>query len=293
MGSFLGHIVPGSFFIAFALWWTFSIFKRYFQSVLHPNGQKYESTATFSSANSRIPMEPLLKCLASVIGIIGEAVTGFDSNWNYDNIMNNLQHMLMFFFYFMNSVSDFAVFYKIKHVPPKIDYVFALLAIFNEGFLFANHLHGRSMLDVKLHTCLVVSIGACLLSIIIELVMDKSDVRPAIFRCICHLWQGTWFYHIAFVLYPPPGFHAWDRDNHANVMVTVTFFMAHLAFNVLLVFFISIAVYLVERKKKSPKYKSIQSNGINSNGINSNGHARLMLTSSDNEEEEELILNSC
>ena len=98
--------------------------------MLHPNGQKYESTATFSSANSRIPMEPLLKCLASVIGIIGEAVTGFDSNWNYDNIMNNLQHMLMFFFYFMNSVSDFAVFYKIKHVPPRVDYVFALLAIF-------------------------------------------------------------------------------------------------------------------------------------------------------------------
>ena len=288
MGSFMGHIIPGSFFISFALWWTFSIFKRYFQSVLHPSGKKYESTATFSSSNSRIPTEPLLKCLASVIGIIGEAVTGFDSNWNYDNIMNNLQHMLMFFFYFMNSISDFAVFYKIKHVPPKIDYIFALMAIFNEGFLFANHLHGRSILDVKLHTCLVVSIVACLISIIIEFVIDKSDVRPAIFRCICHLWQGTWFYHIAFVLYPPPGFHAWDLDNHANAMVTVTFFMVHLAFNVLLVFLISIVVYLGERKKKPQKYESVQSNGHSrlSNGIT--------LSSSDIEEEEqELILNSC
>ena len=268
MGSFMGHIVPGSYFISFALWWTFSIFKRYFQSVLHPSGKKYESTATFSSSNSRIPTEPLLKCLASVIGIIEEAVQGFDSNWNYENIMNNLQHMLMFFFYFMNSISDFAVFYKIKHVPPKIDYIFALMAIFNEGFLFANHLHGRSILDVKLHTCLVVSIVACLVSIIIEFVMDKSDVRPAIFRCICHLWQGTWFYHIAFVLYPPLGFHAWDEDKHANVMVTVSFFMIHLACNVLLVFFISIVVYLGERKNKP---RSI----------------------SDNEEEEqELILNT-
>ena len=287
MGSFMGHIVPGSYFISFALWWTFSIFKRYFQSELHPSGKKYESTATFSSSNSRIPTEPLLKCLGSVIGIIEEAVQGFDSNWNYENIMNNLQHMLMFFFLFINSISDFAVFYKIKHVPPKIDYIFALLAIFNEGFLFANHLHGRSILDVKLHTCLVVSIVACLISIIIELAMDKSDVRPAIFRCICHLWQGTWFYHIAFVLYPPLGIHAWDEDKHANVMVTVSFFMIHLACNVLLVFFISIVVYLGERKAKPRKYQS----------VHSNGHSRqpngLGLSISDNEEEEqELILNT-
>lgn len=280
MGSFVGHIVPGSFFISLALWWTFSIFKRYFQSAIHPNGKKYESTAFFSSSNSRIPTEPLFKCLVSLIGIIGGALAVFDSNTNYDNIMKDLQHMLMFFFYFMNSISDFAVFYKIKHVPPKIDYIFALMAIFNEGFLFANHLHGRSILDVKLHTCLVVSIVACLISMIIEFVMDKSDVRPAIFRCICHLWQGTWFYHIAFVLYPPQGFHAWDLDNHANAMVTVTFFMIHLAFNVLLVFFISIVVYLGERKNQPRKYQA----------VHSNGHSRLAngigLSISDSEEEE-------
>lgn len=282
MGTFVGHLAPGSFFIAFALWWTFSIFKRYFQSVIRPNGQPYRSTAAFTSTHSKIPVEPLLKLLASTTGIIGEAVTGFDNDWNYDNIMNNLQHMLMFFFYFMNSITDLATFYKVRHLPPNTDYIFAIMAIFNEGFLFSNHLHGRSMLDVKLHMCLVVSIGACFIATVIELVVDKTDVRPAIFRCVCHLWQGTWFYHIAFVLYPPPGCHTWEQDNHANVMVTVLCFMGHLAFNVILVTLIAVAVYLMERKKQPAKYQA----------ISTNGHAISATTSSDNEEEE-LFLNSC
>jgi hypothetical protein len=289
MGSFLGHLAPGSFFIAFALWWTYSIFKRYFQSVMNRNNQPYQSTAAFTSRTSKIPLEPLLKLGASVIGIIGEAITGFDSDWNYDNIMNNIQHILMFSFYLMNSISDLAVYYKVRHVPPNIDYLFAIMAIFNEGFLFANHLHGRSILDVKLHLCLVVSIGACFLATVIELFMDKSDVRPAIFRCVCHLWQGTWFYHIAFVLYPPPGFHAWETDNHANAMITVSFFMVHLAFNVIFVFIISILVYLKEKKNNnSAKYKPTSSSNGLSNGLH---HARLENTSSDNEEEE-LFLNA-
>ena len=283
MGSFLGHVAPGSFFIAFSLWWTFSVFKRYFRSVIRPNSQPYRSTATFTSRKSKIPIEALLKLVASVTGIIGEGITGFDADWNYDNIMNNLQHMLMFFFYMMNAISDLAVFYKISHVPHNIDYLFALMAVFNEGFLFANHLHGRKVLDVKLHMCLVVSIGACFLATLIELIMDKSDVRPAIFRCVCHLWQGTWFYHIAFVLYPPPGMHTWEQDNHANAMLTVLFFMLHLAFNIMVVILVAIAVYLKERKNQHFEYKP----------ISTNGHARTINNCSDNEEKEELLLNSC
>ena len=31
MGSFLGHVVPGTFFILFSVWWSFSIFRRYFE----------------------------------------------------------------------------------------------------------------------------------------------------------------------------------------------------------------------------------------------------------------------
>ena len=71
-----------------------------------------------------------------------------------------------------------------KHIPPGIDYIFASLAIFNEGFLLANHVHGKSLLNVKIDRCLVVSIGACFVATVLELVVDKCDVRPAIFRCV-------------------------------------------------------------------------------------------------------------
>ena len=76
VGSFWGHVVPGTFFIAFALWWAYSIFKRYFASIIRPNNQPYQSTAAFISKTSNIPAEPLLKLIASVIGIVGEARPG-------------------------------------------------------------------------------------------------------------------------------------------------------------------------------------------------------------------------
>ena len=251
--------------------------------MIHPDSQPYQSTAAFISKTSSIPAEPLLKLIASVIGIVGEAVTGFDTNWNYDNIQNNFQHMLMFFYYAINAIADLAVFYKVRYIPPNIDYLSAILAIFNEGFLFANHLHGRKMLDIKLHMCLVYSITACVLASIIELVMDKTDVRPAIFRCVCYLWHGTWFYHIAFVLYPPFGIQKWDEDSHANVMITVLFFMLHLAFNFIVVILIGVAVYFQERKASPAKYKP----------ISTNGHANGIPKPYSDNEEEELFMNSC
>ena len=155
MGTLVGHIVPGTFFICFSLWWAIAIFRRYFHSALNPSAPAYKSTATFTSRHADVPVEPLLKLLACIIGIIGEAVTGFDNDWNYSNIMNNLQHIAMFGFYLMNSIADLAIFYKVRYLPPNIDYIFASIAISNEGFLFANHLHGRPKLDTKLHMCLM------------------------------------------------------------------------------------------------------------------------------------------
>lgn len=31
MGSFIGHVFPGTFFVLFGLWWTHCIFRRWYR----------------------------------------------------------------------------------------------------------------------------------------------------------------------------------------------------------------------------------------------------------------------
>lgn len=90
MGSLAGHLLPGTFFILFSIWWSFLTAIRYIQS-------KYYSSAKKSKANylamtsmpclclpsgtlRKAPMESYFRFTAGVIGILGEFVTAIDFN---------------------------------------------------------------------------------------------------------------------------------------------------------------------------------------------------------------------
>jgi len=59
--------------------------------------------------------------------------------------------MTMFFFFGLNGAVDLCQ-YKKWDLPPKLDYVSAVLAFSVEAFLFYNHLHGRPPMDVMVKT---------------------------------------------------------------------------------------------------------------------------------------------
>ena len=83
MGSFIGHVVPGTFFGLFGLWWTWAVFHRYFmcQRVTitrglpndsHRKNSRWRNTLSFnSSCCYKIPIEGILKIVAVVIGMTG------------------------------------------------------------------------------------------------------------------------------------------------------------------------------------------------------------------------------
>ena len=56
MGSFIGHVVPGTFFITFGIWWMINIFWRYFSATLNQKhhgkgGKSYKSTISFTQCD--------------------------------------------------------------------------------------------------------------------------------------------------------------------------------------------------------------------------------------------------
>ena len=141
MGSFLGHIVPGTFFLLFSIWWTFSIFRRYFEAHFENkfgSGEKrkcrtskvveYRNVSSFlwrrkSGGGDEFgwPIESWLKLVAVSVGMFGEFVTGFDPNGKF--VMHNgqvrtseRQHLKTKYFFgfpFYDALITFSVSFKL------------------------------------------------------------------------------------------------------------------------------------------------------------------------------------
>ncbi|CAL8071710.1 unnamed protein product [Orchesella dallaii] len=224
MGSFLGHVVPGTFFFLFSLWWLYNVLYRYFYSKRF-RPKSYRNTTTFPCpCNQNAAIEAILKIVSACFGILGEFCTGFDNGkWTH---WGNAQHITMFFFFGLNGVVDLCTHRK-WDMPPKLDYVTAALAYAVEGFLFYYHLHGRSHMDIMVHMFLVYTIGACMISTLAEM-MQPTNVLPALCRTFFTFLQGTWFYQVGFILYPPIG-EKWDQDDHTQMMIVTLIFTWHMA----------------------------------------------------------------
>ncbi|RWS24978.1 transmembrane protein 45B-like protein [Leptotrombidium deliense] len=245
MGSFLGHIVPGTFFIIFGLRWLYLTIDRYFKLISKHHYSKavtYRCTATFPfSCCPNKPGEGYLKIISCAIGMTAEIVTAFD-NGKFTS-MGNTQHSTMYFFFGLNGVVDVLLFYGMP-VPQGSDYLTMALACFIEGLLFYFHLHGRTMLDILVHQLLLVAIIASFFACLIEW-KYRNNVLSILFRSSAALLQGTWFYQVGFILYNPiPGAEKWEPENHSQIMLVTAIFCWHIAGVLLLTTFMAFICWL-------------------------------------------------
>lgn len=216
MGSFIGHLSPGSFFILFSIRWLFVLMSTYYnQQRASSRGQNrvFKSSTTFPfrcCQSKTINYESWIKVICCAVGITGEFVTSFNSKWEFVNYGNS-QHMVMFFFYGINGVVEIVMTkddarivgasnsdsknIKPGRLPPGTEYFSVMVAVFVEGLLFAFHLHGRNALDVHVHTLLIISIAATFFSVANEW-MHRGNILATIVRALCFLMQGTWFVQV-------------------------------------------------------------------------------------------------
>jgi hypothetical protein len=206
MGTLMGHVLPGTFFAIFAIWWGFCIAIKHFHSRHSTKKSQqplpYQSTTTFSclccpSSLRDIPFESYLKLICVSIGILGEAVTGLKhpydetlkrKNWIFVEV--NAQHITMFFSFGFASLIEILVHGK-YNLPKGIEYLGNIFAFAVEGFLFHFHLHGRNDIDIHVHTLLVYNIGFCVLACIWEY-NRPNQILATYCRIAGTLLQGAW-----------------------------------------------------------------------------------------------------
>ncbi|XP_064119103.1 transmembrane protein 45B-like [Macrobrachium nipponense] len=258
MGSFIGHVVPGTFFALFGMWFTYQTFMRYFMcqrvaassTMSEKYRMRYRNTSSFKCpCCASLPLEGVLKVVATVVGMAGEFATGFEGG-KFTHI-GNAQHMTMFFFFGLNGVVDIIQHYRVP-IPPDMDFISGVLAFSMEALLFYYHLHGRTPMDIQVHMLLFYVVVSCAVCVALEMCY-KGNVLPALGKAYFVLLQGTWFYQIGFLLYPPIG-EQWDQNEHSQMMMVTLFFTWH---NATIFTLMSIAGSLIYLRVKSLSYAEI------------------------------------
>ena len=242
MGSYPGHVLPGSFLIVFGLWWWVNIvviiaqaqarFLRQRFSIRKANNCGFEfefESTTWCKVPvlclKRFPVEPSLKVIAATVGVIAELTKGEWSLVNNAGLfshLNNFSHTTMFCIFLLSAVVEILRFYNILFLPVATDHVLASLSFFLVGELFYFHIDGRSELDQKLHTVLYTVAFSIAFVLLLEAWERKSFVL-FITRSFLVLLLGTWFIQIAHVLY---GSHPW-KDTDSNRAIVVVIFSWH------------------------------------------------------------------
>ncbi len=232
MGSFIGHVIPGSFFILFGVWWIIQITRKYLWS-LSRKTEPFRATATFP---------PKLKCqnldlealLALSAGIIGMIIELFIANVMVGKSIgvNNGQHATMYFFFSMVGLIGILA-PTLRKLLPNIEhfrYLSLALAYTAEALLFKFHLFGRDGMDIMVHTLLLYAVYGCIILTLAEMVRPTQVLLP-LGRAFFTVLQGSWFWQTAFILYNPiPGHAEWDHENHHQTMLITCFFTWHMGF---------------------------------------------------------------
>ena len=273
MGTFLGHVAPGLFLYVFGFWTNVQLFIKFHHS--RRRRVEFECTPTFKikcpcCGDKKQEVEGVVKFIMCVTGILAEVITGIHCP---GFCTSNTHHITMYTIFGLTGVIDILVHRQVT-LPDNIQYCFLILAFGVEGLLFRFHLHGRSDLDVHVHTLLVYCIVFCVIALCIEMRFRHQAISLAV-RAFSVLLQGSWFIQLGFILYSPFRENSsWDPENHEQIMLVTLIFAWHIVGNVLLVLVTALVVRCLcgAGKSRDYRYHSMEIEDIKTS---SNGHAPL------------------
>jgi len=243
MGSFVGHIDEAIFFLLLGVWWMYNKFIAHIRS----RWNKTEYTARLSyplPCKVFIPLEAILKTAFPVAGLIGEicseGLSLTDEDGNFRKIAQ-MQHMTIYCMFICHGIIDLLMTYGVP-LPKGLDYVSAFFAFIWYGltFSFHAHMHGKAMMETNIHILPIYIICGLVIAGTFEFFMPHQFIIELI-RVYCILVLGTWFVHVAFILYLPypwPGSEAnpkWDQMDERNIQFVVVAFGFHLILNLCIV----------------------------------------------------------
>jgi hypothetical protein len=259
MGTFGGHLIPGSIFLILSFWWSYSAWLRYF--ICRQRHRSYYVSLSFplhccGSRAAALPIEAVFIIIGTSVGIVTELGAGLhrvrDLNSGHMSFYvgaNSLQHVATYTMFFLVGIIDLLIHYRVP-IPKHLDIVAVNLAFSAEAISFYFHGHARPPVEILLHVFLVLAIGATVICGIFEIIQHDKQIYATLMRAYCTFLQGSWFYTIAFFLYSP--FHAEydenkDLDRHRTLMLISYYFVVHMAIGLFVLLLLALPAYFMSK----------------------------------------------
>ncbi|XP_013007181.2 transmembrane protein 45A-like [Cavia porcellus] len=222
IGNLPGHLFAGTCCLIFGVWWST-------KSILKHLCKKQKKIYYFDSKTFH-RSEVLGGIVIASFGFIGMIGSLFLSGRSHlslykENHWNNLRdwhHITIYFFISMIGVANILR-VTISTLPVSLTKFMIANAFFVEAFIFYNHTHGRAMLDAFVHQ--LVGFVSFLTGLVafIGLFIENNVLLELLLSSFIFL-QGTWYFQIGFVLFPPKGSPTWDLTDHENrVFISMCF----------------------------------------------------------------------
>ncbi|XP_053125888.1 transmembrane protein 45B-like [Hemicordylus capensis] len=224
MPSFTGSALQGTFFLLLGLWWSIKYPVKYILRKLNADNQSSRWIQCMDI------VEGTAKTFFALGGILAEQfdpdgphMSLYDEDTkNWVQLMN-WQHMTMYLFYGFSGVVDVLTYSPIK-LPVGLDRLLVAIALLTEGFLFHFHDYEGAALSEHIYSLLLIAVFGGALCALLE-VFQRDHILLELFRASLFILQGSWFWQIGFVLYPPGGAPGWNQASDGNKnFLTICFF---------------------------------------------------------------------
>ncbi|KMT11444.1 hypothetical protein BVRB_5g107680 [Beta vulgaris subsp. vulgaris] len=206
MGSFKGHIVPGTLFLLVGLWHMWCSVYRY---VTSPKTFRIRVWNPVPGFGGRLKyLELYMVVIGAFIDLCIELVYAPHLKYFVDGIlnpshMNNFEHsgmLIMFFIFGLTALISVKT--SILPLPDGALTLIAATAFTSEYLLFYFHSTNHKGLEGYYHYILVLLIGLCVITSVAGTLVPSS-FPVDLSNSIAITLQGLWFYQTAFTLYGP------------------------------------------------------------------------------------------
>ncbi|XP_005639843.3 transmembrane epididymal protein 1A-like isoform X1 [Canis lupus baileyi] len=238
MGTFQGHLLAGTFFLIFSLYYSVMVSlallrgQRYLRPPLPPREKRGHRWWQL------VPVQGIMKVLISLGGIIPEffyppgvnrlMIVDWEDPRRPFVFYENWDHVTMYGFFLLSGVVDIASRACQARQTAKLEQAAEALAFCVLALLMAAHLENRGALEIRVHALFVAP--AFLVGLVLAIEVWVPD-QPALW--VLKTWMGlvlsSWMVQLSVLMYAPPSGQPWRAENPEDLAFLPIFFCWHLA----------------------------------------------------------------
>uniref|UniRef100_A0A8C3X5W9 Transmembrane epididymal protein 1 n=1 Tax=Catagonus wagneri TaxID=51154 RepID=A0A8C3X5W9_9CETA len=238
MGTLEGHLLPGTFFLLFALYYSVLVSlallrgQRFLKLPLPPNEKRGHRWW------QRVPKEGVVKVVISLTGIFPEFFYPPGVNrlrmvdWEDPKrpfvFKDNWQHVTMYAFFLFSGVVDIVSQACQARQNMKLERAAEALAFCVLVLLMAVHVEDKGTLEIRVHILFMVP--AFLVGLVLIIEVWVPDQPPL---WVLKSWMGlvlsNWLLQLCVLMYAPPSGQPWRGENAEDLAFLTIFFCWHLA----------------------------------------------------------------